>query len=198
MFEKELVIDAKGHLMGRLASVVAKELLKGQKCVVVRCEEIVQSGSMYRNKLKFTEYLHFRKNPNPRRGTYHYRAPSRMFFKALRGMLPRKTARGEAAMGRVKCFEGIPYPYDHKRRMVIPEALKILKLKDFRNYTVLGELAKEFGWKQSEVVSKLENRRKEKSEKYYQLKSRKTEAIKKAENHKDLQTVKKELAKYGF
>ena len=30
MFEKELVIDGKGHLQGRLASIVAKELVSGQ------------------------------------------------------------------------------------------------------------------------------------------------------------------------
>ncbi len=29
MFEKEIVIDGKGHLVGRLASYVAKELLNG-------------------------------------------------------------------------------------------------------------------------------------------------------------------------
>ncbi len=40
-----IVIDGKGHLFGRLASVVAKQLLSGKKIVVVRCEEIVISGS---------------------------------------------------------------------------------------------------------------------------------------------------------
>ena len=29
MFEKQVVIDGKGHLLGRLASYVAKELLNG-------------------------------------------------------------------------------------------------------------------------------------------------------------------------
>ena len=29
MFEKEVVIDGKGHLVGRLASYVAKELQRG-------------------------------------------------------------------------------------------------------------------------------------------------------------------------
>ena len=38
MFEKEIVIDGKGHLMGRLAAVVAKELLNGQRVVIVRAE----------------------------------------------------------------------------------------------------------------------------------------------------------------
>ena len=29
MFEKKVVVDGRGHLLGRLASVVAKELLSG-------------------------------------------------------------------------------------------------------------------------------------------------------------------------
>lgn len=45
MFEAPVVIDGRGHLLGRLASVVAKELLGGQKVVVVRSEQITISGS---------------------------------------------------------------------------------------------------------------------------------------------------------
>jgi len=40
-----VVIDGKGHLLGRLASIVAKQLLAGKKIVVVRTEQIVISGS---------------------------------------------------------------------------------------------------------------------------------------------------------
>ena len=39
-----VVIDGRGHMMGRLASVVAKLILNGQKVVIVRCEEINISG----------------------------------------------------------------------------------------------------------------------------------------------------------
>ena len=46
-----IVIDGKGHLLGRLASIVAKQILNGQKIVVVRCEEINISGSFFRNKV---------------------------------------------------------------------------------------------------------------------------------------------------
>ena len=35
MFEKQIVIDGKGPMLGRLASVIAKELLSGQRMVVV-------------------------------------------------------------------------------------------------------------------------------------------------------------------
>lgn len=45
MFEKEVVVDCRGHLVGRLASVIAKELLNGQKVTLVRTEELNISGS---------------------------------------------------------------------------------------------------------------------------------------------------------
>lgn len=44
-FQQRIVVDCRGHLLGRLASKVAKELLNGQKIVAVRTEEIVISGS---------------------------------------------------------------------------------------------------------------------------------------------------------
>jgi len=46
----EQVIDGKGHLLGRLASTVAKQLLNGQKIVVVRCEALNISGEFFRAK----------------------------------------------------------------------------------------------------------------------------------------------------
>lgn len=47
-----IIIDGKGHLLGRLASIIAKQALSGQKIVVVRCEEINVSGSFFRNKVR--------------------------------------------------------------------------------------------------------------------------------------------------
>jgi large subunit ribosomal protein L13Ae len=39
-------------------------------------------------------------------------------------MIPHKTKRGEAALARLKTYEGVPPPYDRTKRMVIPDALK--------------------------------------------------------------------------
>jgi len=44
MHPQNIIIDCKGHLMGRLASVIAKELLLGQNVTCVRCEELNISG----------------------------------------------------------------------------------------------------------------------------------------------------------
>ncbi|XP_065721880.2 large ribosomal subunit protein uL13 isoform X2 [Drosophila suzukii] len=82
---RTVVIDGRGHLLGRLASVVAKYLLQGGKVAVVRCEELNLSGHFYRNKIKFLAYLRKRCNVNPARGPFHFRAPSRIFYKAVRG-----------------------------------------------------------------------------------------------------------------
>merc|ERR1711963_473685 len=81
------------------------------------------------NKLKFLAYLKKRCNVNPARGPFHFRAPSKQFWRVVKGMLPHKTARGKEALGRLKVFEGIPAPYDKKKRMVVPSALRVVRLE---------------------------------------------------------------------
>jgi hypothetical protein len=49
-------------------------------------------------------------------------------------MTPHKTPRGAAALERLKIFEGVPPPYDRQKRMVVPEALRVLRLKPGRKY----------------------------------------------------------------
>ena len=69
-------------------------------------------------------------------------------------MVPHKTARGAAAMERLKVFEGIPPPYDKKQRMVVPQALRVLRLKPGRKYCTVGRLSHEVGWKYQDVVAR--------------------------------------------
>jgi large subunit ribosomal protein L13Ae len=73
-------------------------------------------------------------------------------------MIPHKTARGTAAMERLKVFEGVPPPYDKKKRVVVPQALRVLRLKPGRKYCSVGRLSHEFGWKYQDVVSRYELR----------------------------------------
>ncbi|OEJ88294.1 60S ribosomal protein L16-A [Hanseniaspora osmophila] len=157
----------KGHLLGRLASTVAKQLLNGQKIVVVRAEALNVSGELFRNKLKYHDYLRKATRFNKTRGPFHFRAPSRIFYKAVRGMISHKTAQGKAALERLKVFEGVPPPYDKKKRVVVPQALRILRLKQGRKYTTLAKLSSSVGWKYEDVVAKLEEKRKVRAAEYY-------------------------------
>ena len=77
-----------------------------------------------------------------------------MFWRTVRGMIPHKTERGAKAMERLKVFEGVPPPYDHKKRMVVPQALRVLRLKPGRKYCTVGRLGHEFGWKYRDVVAR--------------------------------------------
>lgn len=197
-FKSVVVIDGKGHMLGRLASIVAKELLEGQKVVVVRCEELNISGEFFRNKLKYHDYLRKHVNYNYARGPFHFRAPSRIFYKAVRGMIPRKTARGEAALERLKVFEGIPPPYDKKKRVVVPQALRIFRLKEGRKYTTVGQLSSSVGWKYEAVVEKLEAKRKARAAEYYTAKKAATKKLALATASVADSEASKKLAEFGY
>jgi large subunit ribosomal protein L13Ae len=70
-----------------------------------------------------------------------------MVWRTIRGMVHQKTARGQAALKRLSTFEGIPAPYDKQVRVVVPDALKVMRLKPGRNFTIMGDLANSIGWK---------------------------------------------------
>ena len=184
--------------MGRLASIVAKQILNGQKVVIVRAEALNISGEFFRNKLKYHDYLRKATRYNKTHGPFHFRAPSRIFYKALRGMVAHKTARGKAALERVKVFEGIPAPYDKKKRVVVPQALRVLRLKPGRKYTTVGKLSTSVGWKYESIVDKLEEKRKLHSSEYYAKKKALVKKINQAKASVADSDAAKQLAALGY
>mmetsp|Transcript_736 Transcript_736/g.1036 ORF Transcript_736/g.1036 Transcript_736/m.1036 type:complete len:203 (+) Transcript_736:79-687(+) len=167
MLETTIIIDGRDHLLGRLASIVAKELLAGQKIVIVRCDEICVSGSLVRNRVKYAQFRNKRMNTNPRKGPFHYKSPAKMVYRTIRGMVPHMSARGTEALSRLSTFEGIPEPFDKKKRQVVPAALRVMRLKPIREFTVLGDLSHSVGWKHRDLIKKLEATRKAKAEEFY-------------------------------
>jgi len=164
----EVIIDGRGHMMGRLASIVAKELLVGKYVTVVRCDGINISGGIFRNKLKWDAFKKKTNNVNPKKGPFHYKAPCKMMHRVIRGMVPHKTSRGAAAMDRLKVFDGVPHPYDMKKKQCVPMALKVLRLKPHRKFCALGDLATKIGWKCQDLVKKLEDKRRVKAGKFFE------------------------------
>merc|ERR1711944_136723 len=151
------VIDANNHLLGRLSATIAKSLLNGQKVVVVRCEGILISGNFYRNKLKYLAFLRKRIRTNPKKGPFHSRAPSKILWRTVRGMLPHKLKRGAEALDRLKVFEGIP----------LPSCMKVVKLKPQRKFAELSRLSHEVGWKYKGVIDAMEEKRKVRSKAHW-------------------------------
>ncbi|GKT27136.1 putative multi-domain containing protein [Aduncisulcus paluster] len=195
-----VVVDCKSHLLGRVASIVAKKLLLGQKVVLVRCEEMNIAGPFMRSYRKYQGFLNKRTNYNPTKGPFHHRAPSAIVYRVIRGMVPHKTARGMAALGRLSCIDGCPAPYDKMKRMVITDALRVSHCKADRPYTRLARLSTAVGWKHAATLEKLEDKRLARSKEFYEEKKKavalreKAVAQAKAANPE----LFKELESFGF
>ena len=199
MNRKLIVVDAKGHLLGRMASYVAKQLQLGQRVVIVRCEKTLISGIHFRNKLKVMDFLRKRTSTNPKKGPIHQKAPSRMVWRVIRGMIPHKTPKGAAAVGRLKCFDGVPLSMNAKKKMVIPDALKSVRLRPRSKFCNIGDVAKECGWTKQELINTLEAKRTAKNREWY---LRKVKTCKNTKNvvktNQALNKVNEELASYGY
>jgi large subunit ribosomal protein L13Ae len=87
-------------------------------------------------------------------------------------MVPHKTKRGAAALERLKVFEGVPPPYDKVKRLVVPDALQVLRLQHGHRFCKLGALAQSVGWKHQDAVAQLEEKRKVKAAKFYEAKKK--------------------------
>ena len=138
--EYAVVIDAKGLILGRMASVVAKRLLQGETIIIVNAEKAAISGkrlSRVREAKRFLEVGH------PGKGPYHPRRPDMIVRRTIRGMLPRKKPKGQQAYKRLKVFLGTPPELKDKKPQTIPEAnAERLRCP----YITVGEIAKEIGW----------------------------------------------------
>ena len=199
MFKKLIVVDGKGHLLGRLASYVAKEALNGQRVTIVRSEKVLISGSKYRNKLKFMDAKNKKMSSNPRKGPFHYKSPAAILLKKIRGMLPHKTSLGQAALGRIKTFDGVPLTYNSKKKVVIRDALKVVRLKPRSRFCNLGEVATTCGWTKGAIINSFEAKRAGKNREWHlkrvkALKERKE----KLEKVQELKKINTELAELGY
>uniref|UniRef100_A0A8C2MHY3 60S ribosomal protein L13a n=1 Tax=Cricetulus griseus TaxID=10029 RepID=A0A8C2MHY3_CRIGR len=78
-----------------------------------------------------------------------------------------------------------------KKRMVVPAALKVVRLKPTRKFAYLGRLAHEVGWKYQAVTATLEEKRKEKAKVHYRKKKQLLRLRKQAEKN-----VEKKISKF--
>merc|ERR1711935_301299 len=200
MFEKQIVIDGKQHMIGRLAAVVAKELLNGQRIVVVRAEEIIKSGPLYKNRMKYVEWLKLKSNTNPRHGgPYHFKAPAKLFWRVVRGMVRHNTARGTAALDRLRVYEGIPAPFSHKKRRMVPQAMRACRLANGRKWCRMGDLCASVGCIKQALITTLEAKRSERAGLWFQRRLKLQKKVQaEANKNADVKKLKAELAKLGY
>ena len=142
--DRPIVVDAADHIAGRLASNVAKLLVKGNRVTVVNCEKIMMSGTRSNQIKEYREFLEINSIINYKHGPVHHRRPDTVMAKMIRQMLPfdRKPS-GKEAHQRLRTYIGSPKEIKSLEKIQFEKA-KIRKI--LSNYTALGELCRVIGW----------------------------------------------------
>lgn len=137
-----IVIDASGHILGRLSSIIAKRLLNGERIVVVNAEKAVITGS--KNEI-FERYKAKHDRGSKEKGPYFPKHPEKIFKRTVRGMLPWSSRRGREAYRRLRVFIGVPEELRGKGFEKVENAL-LEKVSKTEKFVYLEEVSKHLGW----------------------------------------------------
>lgn len=125
-------IDATDSTVGRLASYVAKQSLKGEEFKIFNCSAAVISGNKKMIAREFSEkrsrFGHSQKGPK------HHATSEKIVKRSIRGMLPNfREGRGKIAFKRIMCYNEIPNEFkDVKMEAMFTEKkIKSSKVKTF-------------------------------------------------------------------
>ncbi len=152
----DLVVDAEGKILGRMASYVAKELLKGKRVAIVNAEKAIITGNPQTILKKYLTRRSIQSTIHPRKSPVQPRTPDRIVWKTVRGMLPMKKAKGREALRRLRVFIGVPEELadvekdvglKENERAYVKYTVESLKPKKTKGYVTVLWLAKQLGWK---------------------------------------------------
>ena len=124
-FNDAKIIDAENAIIGRLASVVAKRLLNGEKIILINANKGIISGNPDTIAKKYFQRWRMKTKSNPLKGPFHPRQPDQILKRTVRGMLPFKKSRGKEAYRRLIVFKERPDQFKESKIEVIPESLDI-------------------------------------------------------------------------
>jgi len=125
------IIDGKNAVLGRLASYVAKEVLKGEKVVILNCEQVIITGN--RKSIKENFEIKRGRVGSSQKGPKHHRTSEKIVKRVIRGMLPdHRKGRGKEALKRVKCYSGIPKEFQETKKITAgkEKGNKFIKIKE--------------------------------------------------------------------
>ncbi|MBS3172400.1 50S ribosomal protein L13 [Candidatus Woesearchaeota archaeon] len=132
-----MIVDAKDLIVGRLATVVSKKALMGEKIDIVNCEKAIITG-------KKTEiYSRLKKKVDrgsPLKGPFFQAMPDRFVRRVIRGMLPYDQYKGKIAYKRIMCHIGVPEEFRNQK----VETIKNANISNSTTlaYLTVGEICK--------------------------------------------------------
>ena len=144
------IYNGEEMLLGRLASVVAKDLLLGETVNIVNCEKVLVSG--HREKVLANEKQKRERKGYPLKSANFSRLPDRFVRRTVRGMLPWKKPRGKEVFANLMCYMGVPEEFKDKELITIKTA-SVKKLPTLK-YVDVGDVCKSLGWKGLKGINK--------------------------------------------
>ena len=126
------IIDGTNSVLGRLASYVAKELLKGEEIVVVNSEKVIITGNKKTTEREFKEKRS--RVGSGQKGPKLSRSADRIVKRTIRGMLPNhRFGRGREAWKKIKCYVNVPKEFQDKKMIKAgkPKTCKSSEVKEF-------------------------------------------------------------------
>ena len=141
--DRPIVVDATNHIAGRLASHVAKLLIKGNRVTVVNCEKIMYSGSRSNLISEYRGFLEINSIINYKHGPKHPRRPDTVIARMIRGMLPYEDKpSGKTDLSRLRTYIGVPKEVKGLEKIQFEKA----KIRhDTSRYTTMAEISRYIG-----------------------------------------------------
>jgi len=141
------LVDAKGKIMGRLCSFLARHAQQGDNIVIINAKDAVVTGSTPSITRWRIAKQDIHTHARPLDGPFWPHRPDTLLRHCLRGMLP-KNDRGARALKRVQVFVG-DIPEHLKYKYPIQGEIQVLKAdgeKTKAHMLTLGQLSKLIGW----------------------------------------------------
>ena len=136
------IINAENLIVGRIATVAAKNALLGEDVAIINSEKAVITGK--KDEL-VARYKRKRRMGIPSKGPFLKRRPDMMLKRIIRGMLPYKQHKGRIALKRIKCYVGVPHEFKGKDSQTIKEA-NVSKMPNLK-FMTLENISKILGGK---------------------------------------------------
>jgi len=130
------IVDGKNAVLGRLASMTAKEILAGNAVTIVNAEKVIITGD---RKVIVNKYLDRRRRGSPQHGPFFPKQPDQIVKRAVRGMVPYKTNKGRQAMKKLRVYTGQP-------KEVHGESHSIATKQVRSDFVRVEDVAKALGW----------------------------------------------------
>lgn len=141
--DKTVFVDASDHIAGRLASILAKELISGKRIVVLNADKALVSGRSSSVFRQWQARLEIYSHVNPIYGPIHPRRPDNILRRMVRGMVPKTKTKGRDAMSRLRVYIGVPERYSAVKTSKFEDALA---RRPIPQYTTIAEISKNIGW----------------------------------------------------